>query len=342
LNRLGHNAHMSEKGRSKDMDGDRQGGQSARPTRPSVEDREAIDRRLALFIESQRFTRIGSWEWDLETGQLTWSDEMYRLFGLVPGEPPPSLYEWIERFVYKPDQAGLAAAMGRGFADHATHSVEYRIRRLDGQIRRVWMQGRIFCGPDGAPQRAVGSIQDITEKRDIEFRLKRKLEYEALLSDVSAEFATVGDRGDLDRVMDRTLAKTAEFLEADRGLFLELDESSATLTCGHQWCRPTATRVEMAPDGTSVPQPWLMRRLSDGQPLAIDRTEDLPDVARATRQQLEHQGVESSIFIPIESGDAALGGLRFDRLEPSDDWSDSSLSRMKLLGDLGSQCHLEA
>lgn len=111
--------------------------------------------------EAQRLTRLGSWRLDLRSGEASWSDETYRLFGLTPGEVVPTL----ERFMahVHPDDRPLLSMAALSEAN-ATFETEYRLNCLDGQVRRVVATGRVRFDQAG-PATIFGTIQDVTEQR---------------------------------------------------------------------------------------------------------------------------------------------------------------------------------
>jgi PAS domain S-box-containing protein len=124
---------------------------------------EAGERRLA---EAQRIAGIGSFELDLRTGDMTWSDEHYRILGLDPALEPTG--ELFTSMVHPGDLSGLeqdwANATRRGLGFDRV----YRIRRADGEER--WIHGRAVpeLADDGTVVRLVGTLMDDTERVEAE------------------------------------------------------------------------------------------------------------------------------------------------------------------------------
>jgi PAS domain S-box-containing protein len=134
---------------------------------PYTERKELFERLLVRehqLAQAQRIAHLGSWERDLGTGQVTWSDELYRLVGLTPQEEPASV-ELMVSFVH-PDDRGQVLAAAR---QEITHGDEYafdgRIVRRDGTIRWGRVLGYVERGPDGTPVRTGGTVQDVTDLR---------------------------------------------------------------------------------------------------------------------------------------------------------------------------------
>jgi PAS domain S-box-containing protein len=129
-----------------------------------------LHKREAQLAEAQQVARIGSWEWLIEEDRVTWSDEMYRIYGHRPQEFPVSFEKATEQMPPKDlevSKASVAAALARG-RDHALDASEYRILRADGVERTLRGKARIHFSSEGRPLRMVGTVQDITEDKQAE------------------------------------------------------------------------------------------------------------------------------------------------------------------------------
>ena len=127
--------------------------------------REA-EHTAARLSEAQALTHIGSWESDLSTGSVTWSDELYRIFW-IPKATELSARRFLER-VHPEDRPRLKEAGRRAFRDQRPFSVEYRIIPPAGGQRIVHTRGRVVDDGSGSPARLVGTAQDVTEQRQAE------------------------------------------------------------------------------------------------------------------------------------------------------------------------------
>jgi diguanylate cyclase (GGDEF)-like protein/PAS domain S-box-containing protein len=132
-------------------------------------------RRLALEL-----TNTGSWEFDIATGQATWSDSHYRLMGLEPNSVPANYEVWRDR-VHPDDLAATEAAFQTAIDEQSLLSVEYRVVHPHGVMRWVLTQGRAIYAADGTPDRMVGVMLDISDRKQLELALQAS---EAELSNV--------------------------------------------------------------------------------------------------------------------------------------------------------------
>jgi PAS domain S-box-containing protein len=123
-------------------------------------DPEADGRRLVGRAEE--LAQAGSWEWDLETDRVLWSANLYRIFGLEPGEITPSTDSVLER-THVDDRDRLERAVERARTSGQAGPLEYRIVRADGVVRHVRaLQPAIERDEEGI-RRLTGSLQDVTD-----------------------------------------------------------------------------------------------------------------------------------------------------------------------------------
>lgn len=128
----------------------------------------AITERLEL---AQRAGRIGTFEWDVASGAIRWSEMSEELFGFDPGCFDSSL-ESAMRMVHPADRGRVATAAKRALERKTKLEVEFRIARPDGSIRWIATSGKVVVDAAGEPVRMVGVNQDITERKRIMEQLR--------------------------------------------------------------------------------------------------------------------------------------------------------------------------
>jgi PAS domain S-box-containing protein len=119
------------------------------------------EERLAIVVAA---SREGVWDWDLATGRVNRSDRYREIIGTAPGEDEP-VDGALARLVHPADRDRTLASLSKHLADGTVFDEEFRLLRHDGLY--VWVRsiGQSILGPDGKPQRMVGAIADITERR---------------------------------------------------------------------------------------------------------------------------------------------------------------------------------
>jgi len=147
-----------------------------------ITERKQIEQKLkeseAHLLASQRIAHIGSWELDLtilndlNQNPLRWSDECYRIFGFEPGQ-----VEVTNELFFSAIPVGehplIQAAMRRALKTGEMYNIEHRVVRPDGTVHFVHERSDIIHDPEtGKPLKMIGTVQDITERRQVEKQLQ--------------------------------------------------------------------------------------------------------------------------------------------------------------------------
>ncbi|MCX5888953.1 MAG: PAS domain S-box protein [Deltaproteobacteria bacterium] len=132
---------------------------------------ERLRQSQIRLAEAQRIARLGHWEWDLRSGQIILSKEVYRIIGLTPEEFTPSL-ESILSCVHPEDKERVSQRISDTLAGVKPYNLVSRFVRPNGSVRYVHAQAEAVFDENGKPQRLLGTAQDITERRQAEMRLR--------------------------------------------------------------------------------------------------------------------------------------------------------------------------
>lgn len=108
--------------------------------------------------------KVGLWEWNVETGELIWSDEHFRMEGYEPGEVVPTFEIWAER-VHPEDRQATELKVSEAMASGEEYINDYRVCHTDGEVRWLSARGRFLFDESGQPVRMLGAMVDITERR---------------------------------------------------------------------------------------------------------------------------------------------------------------------------------
>jgi len=126
-----------------------------------------LQHRQDLLKEAERMGKMGSWELDLESGKLIWSDEIYRIFELNPEKFSPS-YEKFLSVIHHEDRDRVNQAYTKSLQSKSQYDIEHRLQLEGGRIK--WVREHCYSEFDtsGKPLRSIGTVQDITAQKNIE------------------------------------------------------------------------------------------------------------------------------------------------------------------------------
>jgi signal transduction histidine kinase/GAF domain-containing protein len=131
---------------------------------------DELRRSEAFLAEGQRISRTGSWAWNVATGEVSWSDEHFRIFGLDPKTATPSYTAGMER-IHSEDRAAVEDMLQKAVRDSSDFQSDFRIVTPDGATKYVHSLGRVAA--NGAE--FIGAVMDVTERRLAEEALRSAL-----------------------------------------------------------------------------------------------------------------------------------------------------------------------
>ena len=128
----------------------------------------------AHFRQAQQIAGLGSWEWDLASGENRWSDEQYHIFGYAPGAVCPS-YDVFFHALHPDDRTRVQEETEDALYDRAPYDIEFRIVRPDGSLRHIHSMGKVDRDQAGKALHMTGTLLDITQRIEPQQRLESLL-----------------------------------------------------------------------------------------------------------------------------------------------------------------------
>jgi PAS domain S-box-containing protein len=232
---------------------------------------EAVDQLMesrSALSEAQAVAHIGSWEWDVVEDRVSWSDELFRIYGLEPQSETIDYEGFLSR-AHSQDRERVETIVRASFESGQPFQFEHRIVRPNGEVRSIYAHGQVIRDGDRTV-RMLGTGQDITERRTAEQALRETEQRFRILAERSSDIISFSDPGGppsyLSPAIRRVLGYTPEELvgqerfdlvhpedlpglqEIQKGLGESLDSSIATFRVRHRaghyvWLESVATIV---------------------------------------------------------------------------------------------------
>lgn len=282
---------------------------------------EAISEQLTVIIEhkragealklseeryalAQRAANIGSWDWDIRSGELHWSNQIEPMFGFGPGEFDAT-YETFLACVHPQDRQRLTDAVNACLEEGKGYAVEHRIIWPDGTVRWVAEAGDVIRDESGKAIRMLGIVRDITKHKQAEEALRRHADEQTALYAVTAAASTSLDPEEL---LSTILDVVLPVLSADAGWAVlpgpTLDDPPHLVAW--RGVPESLVRAEMSAPLRTCPvcAPLLNNGKAQTEPQLITACPRLPPETLAGASLYSHVG------IPLSAGGKVLGVLQ--------------------------------
>ena len=186
-----------------------------------IRELEQLKKSEQRLEEAQALAHFGSWEWDVSSDRVVWSDELYRIFGVSADDGDMSLQRYRE-LIHPDDRHMMMKTIDHSLVSGLPFEVEHRVQWPDGTVRWILGKGHVVNDDAGRPVRMFGASLDITEHRE----LQRRIEIEAELRDQHEVVATINRIGttlsaelDLQRLVQAVTDAATEVSGAQFGAF---------------------------------------------------------------------------------------------------------------------------
>ena len=151
----------------------------------SVKLQEELRLNEERLIKAQEIGKIGNWEVDLEKDQIYWSDEVYRIYGIISKDSFSADYKSFVSTIYPDDRERVLKASDSTIRGDGPLNIEHRIVLPDGRVRTVYERGKLVKNGRSGQPFLVGTVQDITDLKETERALRHALkEKEVALSEM--------------------------------------------------------------------------------------------------------------------------------------------------------------
>lgn len=157
-----------------------------------VDKQQDMETCLDRFMRSQRFIDIGTWDWNIQTGELYWSGRIGPLFGYSPGMAETT-YENFLLAVHPDDRQAVIDAVNACIERSEPYEVEHRVVWPDGTVRWVLERGDLHRDAAGVPLQMLGVVQDVTRCKKAEASLREQRGFAEVVIETAQSIVLVLD-----------------------------------------------------------------------------------------------------------------------------------------------------
>jgi two-component system sensor kinase FixL len=228
-------------------------------------------------------------------------------------------------FVHPDDLVKTQEAVSALSSQREVISFENRYRCKDGTYRLLEWN----AASDG--HLIYAAARDVTERRLAQLVLEERLRFEGLISDLSASFVNLPPNK-VGNEINRGLRSITEFFDADRCTIGLFSEDGTRLASAFEY---RSAEAEPAPEFLTKEQmPWYIGQLIRGNPVIMNRVEDLPPEAENERQLCLSKGMKSLLSIPMLTGNMILGSFALVSVRAERDWPEHLVQRFRLISQV--------
>lgn len=130
-----------------------------------------LKRTGEMLAQAQAIARLGSWDWNIIADRVEWSEMAFEIYA-PDARPAAPGFEDFKRSVHPDDLERVVAAVTAAFELNTPFELEHRVVSRSKGMRTVHAQGMVFRASDGTPVRMVGTVQDITERKEAQQRME--------------------------------------------------------------------------------------------------------------------------------------------------------------------------
>jgi PAS domain S-box-containing protein len=258
----------------------------------------ALQRSAANLVEAERIAHVGSWERDVLTGEVWWSDEIYRIFGYDRRDPQAPTEGFWER-LHPDDRDAVEAAYAHSLETGESFDSIHRILLPSGEPRLVRTLAEIGPDDQGRGVHLHGTVQDITEQERIKQALAQRVKE---LSSLQALSAVTNLRLSLDETVRLALEKIVTLAGLDMAKLFLLRENRLYQAGGRLGELVTGTQSQIFDLGECL----CGLAVRDGRTVYA---EDIENDERCSRPYCLVQGLRSVVALPLHNGGAIIGAL---------------------------------
>ncbi|MEM8641252.1 MAG: PAS domain-containing protein [Cyanobacteria bacterium P01_G01_bin.54] len=303
--------------------------------------RQASRQRLEA---AQRVAHVGDWDVNLITGQTTWSQELFRIFGIEPQDENNNellstdvhssatiFQEQYLQQIHPDDRSAAQRALQQAIITTEPYEVDYRVIRPDGEIRHVYVRGQPVLSDYDQVIRVFGTTIDVTELKQAKLELQTQLAREQLVAQIFAQFMQLKPT-ELDQGIQNAIARLGQFLKLEHCYVLQ--RSGNALNCIQEWCvNPTLNFCECSPE-RSVQELLLQNAQGEWLILNVPNVNHIPPELEHLQDSWQANQITATLKVPLVVREQLIGCLACNMVTGPRQWNTDEIVLVRLVGEI--------
>jgi signal transduction histidine kinase/PAS domain-containing protein len=266
-----------------------------------------------MLKSAQKIAHFGNWEWDIETNELKWSEEVYEIFELEDINHPLTFQDFLDR-IPNEDRVLVKTFIDRALTKNKTYEIEHQISLPNGGMKTVREWGMVNRNEDGKPVGMSGALQDITSQKEMQTELSEMNKSLIILNEIMLE--VLGSES-VEEIIEKSVELSYPLITYDLAGVLSIDEekkhciAKGMSIVGKSFDIPLTHNIKIPTDiaameklFSEVPY-YLVKDLQDKE--SLNKGEDF----------IAALGIRSYLGIPMVINDVLTGVLFFGSREPN-------------------------
>lgn len=273
---------------------------------------EALRSSQAQLAEAQQITHLGSWHWDTLTNTVSWSDEMYRIFGLPRRQTTMTYAEYLS--VIHPNERDIVdQIVMQAYETHSPYSMYHRIVHPEKGERIIHGLGRVVVNAEGKVSHMFGTTQDVTEAKRAEQALSTRNKYLTAMHRITLDLL---NHKEMDDLLQAVVENAAHILDMP---YAKLTLLEGDVLAVRAYTTNMAYWAHSRLDRAAAPQLWQAH--DSLQPII------LTDSTLWEGKCPFFTGIKAKILVafPITIGTTCIGVLEVARSEPGIHFADEHI-----------------
>lgn len=302
-------------------------------TSRDISERKKIEDELVytnVYLKrAMSMAKMGSWELDLETRELKWTENLYKIHEL-PEKSGMDL-ERAFSFYTKKDQVKIQKISEEVIATGKEAEFIGKIHLNNGTFK--WVKLKILLiQEEGTPNKLIGLTQDITDQQLVKEEIDKQIELQTLMIDISSTYINTKIE-DVSKTINESLSRISRFVQADRGYVFDYNFVENTASNTYEWCAegisPEIENLQGLPI-EFIPA-WIEKHQNS-------QTFEVPDIDTLENENLksiiEPQGIKTLITFPMLHEGNLIGFVGFDWVHEVHKFQDAEKKLLKIFGEL--------